>query len=70
MMSWNKAMRRAAADRPAAAEPGEIIIHPDQAPMFDDVKPGPAPVRPVERFEVKKHCPLFDGHPKVTSKLF
>lgn len=69
-MSWAKAMNRAAADIPRAAEPGEIIVHPDQTAMFEDVQPGPAPVRSVERHEVRKHCPLFDGHPKVTSKLF
>lgn len=69
-MSWAKAMKRASADLPKAAEPGEIFIHPDQDAMFDDVDPGPAPVKARERFEVQKHCPLFDGHPKVTSKLF
>ena len=69
-MSWAKAMKRAGADKPKAAERGEIIVHPGQTAAFDDLDPEPAPVKPVERREIKKHCPLFDGHPKVTAKLF
>ena len=69
-MSWTKALDRAAADKPKAAGPGEIIVHPGQVAAFEDLDPGPAPVKPVERREIKKYCPLFDGHPKVTAKLF